>query len=769
MAIPGAKYAIDSTTTLNNGTELKWTKQIKTIYPNVNDSLDLSCTYSEMATQVFNKTGYAFKLNSLTDQYAPSYGSNIANTRRAKGFTRNGGWTKNIWVGTVLTDQVANSSNVRRYFFGYTNTTASIINGASGGNARILRDIKVNKLLFKVTIKGYRISDYNSIDYTANPFSSQSPSEITIKLSELAANPNNYIVTTIFYENTLVYGPNGNQKWLGGSVYPQSICYSADVGGFHSIPFIEATPHFAYSYQTSNGHPNWTGGVGGSVPVNLTNSDYMFGCDTSELKCTLPDTYANIDNNLQTLALAKYGEQSSWTNVVYFNKKLHNLGAFKCIELIYGTVGHAWNASSQTGTTQTNTIQSEMTIGISGDIANKWIAGLGLYFIDGDDEFNPNDANITPETMYASEHIWLGEMTKSGVTTGTWIKGHDIENYTGPNKSGNINDPKYAPQSGGGSGGGDNETDMPLHDFSTSAGMVNYYLVDRHTAQRISDAISEINWQTIRRDLLPNMISYKIFAAGTPNAGAERQISVGGVDLEEQGQPVNGQPVTGFFSVPLGSFTINETFGDFRDYAPYTKIEVYVPCCGWAQLPPWCMGKTISGEMFIDMPNGSCKAVLKSSRTVVAELGGSCAVDIPFTATANGVKTANIISNIAAGMTSAYNPTPQNIMSSAMGVLSAFNSNYTNVKGVNGDGSNLDGLWNVYVKVTRPASVDNDGNDMRPVTTEYLHEHGRPCGKQLTLASGDGYTQVIDAHINGAMTDREKQMIKDAFRHGLIL
>lgn len=347
---------------------------------------------------------------------------------------------------------------------------------------------------------------------------------------------------------------------------------------------------------------------------------------------------------------------------------------------------------------------------------------------------------------------------------GTPEKVSEIDTYT------DLNHPVPTGGGGGGTGGGgDNEKDMPLHDYVTSAGMVNYYLVDRHTAQRISDAISEINWQTIGRDLLPNMISYKIFAAGTPNAGAARQISVGGVALEEQGQPVNGQPVTGFYSVSLGSFTIRETFGDFRDYAPYTKIEVYIPCCGWAQLPPWCMGKTISGQLFIDMPNGSCKAVLKSSRTVVAELGGSCAVDIPFTATANGVKTANIISNIASGMTAAYNPTPQNIMSSAMGVLSAFNSNYTNVKGVNGDGSNLDGLWNVFVKVTRPASVDNDGTDIRPLTNAFLHEHGRPCGKQITLASGDGYTQVIDAHINGAMTDREKQMIIDGFRHGLIL
>ena len=63
MGIPSSAYAVDTTTTLANGTELKWTKQIKTIYPNLNDALDRSCTYSEMSSPVLNKSGYAFKQN----------------------------------------------------------------------------------------------------------------------------------------------------------------------------------------------------------------------------------------------------------------------------------------------------------------------------------------------------------------------------------------------------------------------------------------------------------------------------------------------------------------------------------------------------------------------------------------------------------------------------------------------------------------------------------------------------------------------------------
>jgi hypothetical protein len=181
------------------------------------------------------------------------------------------------------------------------------------------------------------------------------------------------------------------------------------------------------------------------------------------------------------------------------------------------------------------------------------------------------------------------------------------------------------------------------------------------------------------------------------------------------------------------------------------------------------MGKSVTGEMFVDLPNGSVKAVIKAGLTVVAELGGSCAIDMPFSSTANGMKTANILSNMASGMTGAFNPTPAQILSNSIGMLTAFNANYTSVKGVVGDGSNISGLYNVYIKVTRPASIDANGNNLISKSDQYKHDVGIPCNKELTMTAGDGFTQVLDANITGTMTDREKQMIIDGFRHGLIL
>lgn len=325
---------------------------------------------------------------------------------------------------------------------------------------------------------------------------------------------------------------------------------------------------------------------------------------------------------------------------------------------------------------------------------------------------------------------------------------------------------------GGGVGGGDNEKNMPTRNYyPLGGGMVRYYHIPRTLGDDISAALGAVTLQTIGKDLTNCLISYKIFAVSDLNESAPRQITVGGVPLKFVGtdNPIDAHPANYFNKINLGSFNIPYTFHDFRDFAPYTKIEIFVPYCGWAQLPPWVMGKTVTGEMFVDLPNGSVKAVIKAGLTVVAELGGSCAIDMPFSSTANGMKTANILSNMASGMTGAFNPTPAQILSNGAGMLTAFNANYTSVKGVVGDGSNISGLYNVYIKVTRPASIDSEGNSLINKPAQYKHDVGIPCNKELTLTVGDGYTQVLDANITGSMTDREKQMIIDGFRHGLIL
>lgn len=315
----------------------------------------------------------------------------------------------------------------------------------------------------------------------------------------------------------------------------------------------------------------------------------------------------------------------------------------------------------------------------------------------------------------------------------------------------------------------DNEIEMDLSHYSTLNGFIQYYLMGISTVDDLAAAMNRFDITLIGKDLLPNLISYKMFAIPSANfsTGTTRTITIAGHEMKKVNEdPIQAPIVLDITPITLDTITIPHTYNDFRDYDPYTKIEMFVPFCGWFTLPPWCMGRSISGTMYIDLPNGTVKAVIKASQTVVAEIGGSCAVDVPFVAQSVGSKTAAVISNMANGLIATADPTPQSFVSSSMGIATALNRNYTQCKGVMGDGSNVQGLNRIYIKVTRPAPTETLNGE---ISARYKHERGLPCGKFLTLAKGDGFTQITDANINGTMTAREKQMIIDGFRHGLIL
>lgn len=410
---------------------------------------------------------------------------------------------------------------------------------------------------------------------------------------------------------------------------------------------------------------------------------------------------------------------------------------------------------------------------IKGSSVSKFLAGHGLYYLTDTDA---DLSNITPDTLHNSSAIWVGEMSADGTTTGNWIKGADIENYAGYNKDGNINNPTFNPAGGGGGDADDVEKDMNTVTATGNAGMVTYYEINKQgtaTATQISNAISKFDITAIGKDLIRNLISYKAFAVLPVASHLLNIIHISGKDLKDSSDnDLWGDTILSMSKISLGTVKVNAMYGDFRDYAPYTKVEMYIPFCGWFQLPSWVIGKTLSGDMWVDLYNGTVKAIVKASSTVVAEVGGCCAYDIPFVAESTGTKAGAVISSAlaTAGMTAATIATP-NIatataaISSAANLASALNANGTTLKGCLGDGSNINGLNKIWVKITRPSRLDGK----KDIPTAYKHEYGIPCGKQLTLTAGDGYTQIMDANITGAMTDREKQMIVDGFRHGLIL
>lgn len=85
-----------------------------------------------------------------------------------------------------------------------------------------------------------------------------------------------------------------------------------------------------------------------------------------------------------------------------------------------------------------------------------------------------------------------------------------------------------------------------------------------------------------------------------------------------------------------GTVSIPRYYNDFRDYEPFTKVELYVPFCGVVELTPSeVVGHTLNLSYALDVSTGACTCavqVLSEKVHVVATLTGTMGCDIQLTA-----------------------------------------------------------------------------------------------------------------------------------------
>lgn len=331
-------------------------------------------------------------------------------------------------------------------------------------------------------------------------------------------------------------------------------------------------------------------------------------------------------------------------------------------------------------------------------------------------------------------------------------------------------------------GEGDIETDMSAFQAYMGSGMVKYYYTNSLTKlNQIAAAIG--NWDNIEtgKDVLKNLISLKCFGiqseAGGYIRGFLEDFEIAGTKLKTSAtaeEYIQMARITSVQAIPLGSFEIKPKFGDFRDYAPYTKIEMFVPLCGWVALPSHCMGKTVSGVLNFDYINGSCIAHIYCGLTEVAQITGYMGYDVPFVAENVGVKMAGVVSGMmsvgssvlgtAAGIATGN---PLTVASGALGVINSVtqsvmsnNANYTEVHGRTGDGCNICGLQKVFIKIQRPISE---------IPSNYGAAVGYVANRAVTIAECSGLTVCTNVDTDGisGATASERDKIKALLETGI--
>lgn len=323
-------------------------------------------------------------------------------------------------------------------------------------------------------------------------------------------------------------------------------------------------------------------------------------------------------------------------------------------------------------------------------------------------------------------------------------------------------------------------------------GLAHYYVttLDSGTLQHISEAMSTWDIDTSKKDLYKNLISCKIIKppAGIPSTSGV--FTIYGVKPQYNGADITIPEVTGNPSITIGPYSINRKFNDFRDYAPYSKAEIFVPYCGWTALPSHVIGRSVYVDYFTDVIAGTVKAVIRCGNNVVAEAAGVMAVDIPFAAQNVGAKVAAaatgmlsygqgaLQASVGIGQAAASKGRSgiKNITSGLASVIGAYNQmamvnneNWTEINGKSGDGCALAGIDTIIIKITRPKY----GSYTAPyyVPADYGHTVGFVSMKKTTVGSCTGLIicdNVDTSGISGA-TDRERQLIKEYLESGVIV
>lgn len=137
-------------------------------------------------------------------------------------------------------------------------------------------------------------------------------------------------------------------------------------------------------------------------------------------------------------------------------------------------------------------------------------------------------------------------------------------------------------------------------------------------------------------DYIVGTFGYTFLPAGLiPNQQPEN-IEIGAVTLPNtEGYRIAPSYIYNYIS--LGEIDLTgagnyKPFGDFRDYAPYTHIELYVPLCGNIELDPASVvGHTIQIDIRFDIMTGNASAcVYRDNQTLIATIAGQLAASLPL-------------------------------------------------------------------------------------------------------------------------------------------
>ena len=265
-------------------------------------------------------------------------------------------------------------------------------------------------------------------------------------------------------------------------------------------------------------------------------------------------------------------------------------------------------------------------------------------------------------------------------------------------------------------------------------------------------------WKKIFADPMDAILGLTIVPVDVP-AGANAAVKVGNISTDIYMTSAASQ----YVAVDCGTLNVNEYWGAYLDYEPFTKAEIYLPYIGTHAIAvDDIMGKEVHVKYHIDILSGACAAYVKCGDSVLYTFIGQCASSIPITGSdmtnvINGVISAavSIGTMVATGGASA----PVSVPALANTAVNQMKPSIEKSGSMSGTGGML-GIQTPYLILTRPRQC------LPAAQNEFM---GYPSFISSVMGDLSGYTEVEQVHLDGiAATDAEISEIENLLKSGVI-
>lgn len=235
--------------------------------------------------------------------------------------------------------------------------------------------------------------------------------------------------------------------------------------------------------------------------------------------------------------------------------------------------------------------------------------------------------------------------------------------YNPPDYTGNPFDPIDPSQPGGGGGTFDDSSDLiPDSSLPTlssaNTGFTRIYNPTLSQVQQLAqylwtdETLIETLWNKVKQyfeDPMQAIIGFNLVPVPVPDAGT-KNFALMYIDTGVSMNVAASQ----FVDRDCGTLKIEPYYGSALDYAPHTKISIFLPFIGTVQLnTDEVMGRTLQVKYRIDICSGSCVAKVAVDGNFIYQFSGHCAIPIPISSSDFSSYVGSAISVAKLGITAA--------------------------------------------------------------------------------------------------------------------